>query len=56
MTDVELELCIAEEAIREADECVTKLRKDYHALREHANVLETLLHNNGIEYPHFYGW
>ena len=56
MTDLELELQIAEYSLQEADEAFTKLRKDYHALRAHADALEELLRNHGIEFPEFCGW
>ena len=60
MTDfelnLELELEVANETIREADECVIKLREDYHLLKEHAYALESLLRDHGISYPDFCGW
>ena len=56
MTDLEVELQIAECSLQEADEAFTKLREDYRELRAHADVLEALLRNYGIEYPNFCGW
>jgi hypothetical protein len=56
MTDLELDYMIAEEALREAEESFDKLREDYHALREHADMLEALLRNHGIDYPEFCPW
>ena len=43
ITDLKLELLVANETIREAEEAFEQLRKDYHTLREHADTLETLL-------------
>lgn len=56
MTDLEVELQIAECSLQEAEEAFTKLREDYHELRAHADILEELLRNQGIEYPDFGGW
>ena len=56
MTDLEVELQIAECSLQEAGETFTKLREDYQELRAHADVLEELLRNHGIEYPDFCGW
>ncbi len=56
MTDLELELMVANETIREAEEVFDRLRKDYHALREHADKLETILKEHGIPFPAFWGW
>ena len=56
MTDLELDLQIAELSLQEADEAFTKLREDYHELREHADQLETILRNHGINFPDFCGW
>jgi len=56
MADLEIEYSITKEALREADECFRKLREDYHSLREHADLLETLLRSHGIAYPDFCGW
>ena len=56
VNDLEIELAIAEETILEAEECFSKLREDYHALREHTDVLEKLLKDHGIKVPEFWGW
>lgn len=56
MTDLEIDYQIAKAALQEAEEAFTKLREDYHALREHADELEAILQNHGIDYPDFYGW
>jgi hypothetical protein len=56
MTNLELEYIIAQETLREAEESFDKLRKDYHALREYTDMLETLLRSHGIDYPEFCGW
>jgi len=56
MTDLEIELIVLQEALREADESFRKLLKDYQALREYADKLETLLSKNGISFPEFCGW
>ena len=55
-TDLEIELLMAQETIREAEECFDKLRKDYHALREHTDQLETILRDHDIPFPEFWGW
>ena len=41
--ELELELIVAQETIREAEEAFDQLRKDYHALREHTDKLEAIL-------------
>lgn len=56
MTEMEIDLQIAEAALQEADEAFSKLREDYHELREHADILEALLRDHGIDYPDFCGW
>lgn len=56
MTDLEIDYQIAEAALQEADEVFRKLREDYHELREHADKLEEILRNHGIDYPDFCGW
>lgn len=56
MTDLELELMIANETIREAEEAFDQLRKDYHALRKHTDTLEALLKEHNITFPVFWGW
>jgi len=55
MTNLEVEYMVAEEALREAEESFGQLREDYHHLREYTDLLETLLRNDGIDYPVFYG-
>ena len=40
--ELELELIVAQETIREAEEAFDQLRKDYHALREHTDKLEAM--------------
>lgn len=54
--DLEIELLMAQKTIREAEECFDKLRKDYHALREHTDQLETILRDHDIPFPEFWGW
>ena len=54
--DLEIELLMAQETIREAEECFDKLQKDYHALREHTDQLETILRDHDIPFPEFWGW
>ena len=54
--ELELELTIANETIREAEECFDQLRKDYHALREHTDQLEAILREHNIPFPQFWGW
>lgn len=56
MTDLELDYMISEEALREAEESFTKLRKDYNSLRERTDQLEAILRNHGINVPDFCGW
>lgn len=56
MNNHEMELQIAEVALQEAYESFSKLRTDYHELRVHADHLEELLKNQGIDYPEFCGW
>lgn len=51
--DLEIELMVARETIREAEECFDKLRKDYHALREHTDQLEAILRDHNIPFPKF---
>lgn len=54
--ELELELMIANETIRETEECFDQLRKDYHALREHTDQLEAILREHNIPFPQFWGW
>ena len=56
MTNLEIDLQIAEVALLEADEAFRKLREDYHELREHADVLEAILQNYKISFPDFCGF
>lgn len=56
MDELEVELMVAQETISEAEEAFTKLREDYHALREHTDVLEKLLRDHEIAFPEFWGW
>lgn len=56
MNELELELMVANETIREAEESFDKLRKDYHALRIHTDKLESILREQGIAFPEFWGW
>ena len=53
--ELKTELIIADETIREAIESFNWLRADYHYLRKHADLLETILANHEIEFPEFYG-
>ena len=55
MTDLELELMVANETIREAKEAFDQLRKDYQALREYTDNLEAILKEHGIPFPSFEG-
>lgn len=54
--DLEIELLMAQETIREAEACFDKLRKDYHALHEHTDQLEAILRDHNIPFPEFWGW
>lgn len=54
--ELELELMVANETIRETEEAFDKLRKDYHALREHTDKLEAILLKHNIPFPAFWGW
>lgn len=49
-------LAIANETIQKAEEAFGKLRKDYHALREHTDKLEEILREHNIPFPEFWGW
>ena len=51
MTDLELEIMVANETIREAKEAFDQLRKDYQALREYTDNLEAILKERGIPFP-----
>lgn len=54
--DLLAELAVANETIQEAEEAFDKLRKDYHALREHVDKLEAILREHNIPFPEFWGW
>lgn len=56
MTDIEMELQIANNSLEEATESFAQLRKDYQALRKHTDILEELLKTHGIEFSEFWGW
>ncbi len=56
ITDIEVELMVANETIREAEEAFDRLRQDYHALREHTDMLEAILREHKIPFPEFWGW
>ena len=56
MSELEIELMVANETIREAEESFDRLRKDYHALREHTDKLESILREHNIPFPAFWGW
>jgi len=45
-----------QEILLQAEESFTKLREDYHSLREHTDQLETILRNCEINFPDFCGW
>lgn len=49
--DTELELIIAAETIREAEETFSLLRSDYHELLCYARQLESILEDHGIALP-----
>ena len=55
MTDLELELVVANETIREAEEAFDQLRKDYQVLREYTDKLEAILKEHRIAFPSFGG-
>jgi predicted nucleic acid-binding Zn-ribbon protein len=56
MTDLEHELMVANETIREAEESFAQLRGEYQALRKHTDELESILKEHGIPCPAFWGW
>lgn len=56
MSNLDIELQIAEVALQEAEESFAQLREDYHRLREHADILEELLKDHCIEFPEFCAW
>lgn len=51
--ELELELIVAQETIREAEEAFDQLRKDYHALREHTDKLEAILKEHATHFQCF---
>lgn len=53
--NLEIELNVALEIIREAEEAFAQLRKEYQELRQHTNQLEKILAEKGIEYPRYWG-
>ncbi len=55
-SDLELELMVANETIREAEEAFGQLREDYHALQEYTDKLEDILREHNIPFPTFWGW
>lgn len=52
MNDLEVELIVANETIRKAEEAFKQLHNDYQALREHADQLETIFTEQSITYQH----
>lgn len=56
MRDLELELMIANEELREANETFAQLRKEYHSLRMHTDMLEEILRAHELPFPLFWGW
>ncbi len=54
--ELEIELMVAQETIREAEEAFSKLRQDYHELRKHTDRLESILKEHNISFPEFWGW
>ena len=56
VSNLDIELQIAEVALQEAEESFAQLREDYHKLREHADILEELLKDHCIEFPEFCEW
>ena len=54
--DLLIELAVANQTIKEAEEAFDKLRKDYHLLREHTGRLEAILREHNIPFPEFWGW
>lgn len=54
--ELEIELMVAQETIREAEEAFGKLRRDYHELRKHTDRLERILKEHNISFPEFWGW
>ena len=54
--ELEIELMVAQETIREAEEAFNKLRQDYHELRKHTDRLENILKEHNIFFPEFWDW
>lgn len=54
--DLLVELAVANQTIKEAEEAFDKLRKDYHLLREHTDRLEAILREHNIPFSEFWGW
>ena len=54
--ELEIELMVAQETIREAEEAFGKLRQDYHELRKHTDRLESILKEHNILFPEFWDW
>ena len=54
--ELEIELMVAQETIREAEEAFNKLRQDYHELRKHTAQLESILKEHNISFPEFWSW
>ena len=53
--DLLIELAVANQTIKEAEEAFDKLRKDYHLLREHTDRLEAILREHNIPFPEVLG-
>lgn len=56
MNELGIDLMVANEAIHEAEEAFDQLRKDYHALQEHTDQLESILREYEIPFPEFWRW
>ena len=54
--ELEIELMVAQETIREAEEAFGKLRQDYHELRKHTDQLESIQRKREILFLEFWGW
>ena len=55
ITDIKDELVIAQETFREANEDIANgYGVDWHKLRKHTDLLESLLRDYEIEFPVFY--
>ena len=51
--DTALELMIAEETLREADEAFSLLRSDYHELQSYVLLLEDTIRSYGLKLPDY---